>query len=164
MLLEREPLLSALRAGLEQALASQGGMVLLVGEAGIGKTSLIRAFAEQARESARIYTAACEDLSTPEALVLLQDLGLSAWRGAADRSRMALFADALDELGAAPTVVLIEDLHWADEASMDFLRFVGRRLASRPLLVVVTSRDDDAASRSQLRRVANDIPAELRTR
>src|SRR5829696_3671522 len=100
MLFERDQDLEALSERLAEAEAGRGHVVFVVGEAGIGKTSLIREFASQAAERVRVRLAACEDLSTPEALVLLHDLGLASSDHSpiAERSLVELFTQALDAL------------------------------------------------------------------
>lgn len=167
MLLERDTYLAQLEALFDRALENDGRAVFLVGEAGIGKTSLLASFAERAASRARVLLAACEDLSAPEALSLLRDLSIvdqhELERAGRGQSRLALFNEILDELAREPTVLILEDLHWADEASLDFVRFVGRRLAGAPLLMVASSRNDDNEAKQRLHRAAVDVPAAART-
>jgi DNA-binding CsgD family transcriptional regulator len=165
MLFERDSFLALLDERLRLAQQGSGNVVFVTGEAGIGKTTLVRAFARDAAATARVRLAACEDLSTPEPLGLLGDLGLSGDHApGGERSTLALFGLALDQIGDEPAVLIAEDIHWADDASIDFLRYVGRRIADRPLLLVITSRDDDLPSLERLRRALRDLPAELRVR
>jgi predicted ATPase/DNA-binding CsgD family transcriptional regulator len=169
MLIERQAFLDHLQRLLAAAIGRQGRTVFVVGEAGIGKTSLVRAFAAGLPVEVRLLWGACEDLSTPDALGPLRDLAReAAWPLAsafdAGHSRLALFSEALEVLSAVPTVAIIEDIHWADDATMDFVRYLSRRIADRRVLLVVTSRDEDADGLAHLRRALIDIPAQSRVR
>jgi DNA-binding CsgD family transcriptional regulator len=160
-LLERDSYLSDLSGW--WADIARGGCVVLVGaEAGMGKTSLVRAFAERDPQ-ARVLWGACDALFTPRPLAPLFDIARQAGgplqdavRNGADRN--ALFAAALDELEARPTIVVFEDLHWADEATLDFLKFVGRRIARTRALLIVTYRDDEVRPGHPLHLVLADLP------
>lgn len=168
MLMERDAFLDELDRLAADAAAGAGRVAFVVGEAGIGKTSLLRAFADRLAGRMRCLWAACEDLSAPEALTLLRDLPLDM-PGLLDRatdgtSRLAVFADIVSALSAAPTVLIVEDLHWADDGSIDFVRYAGRRIGDRPLLVVISTRNEEEGARSRLNRAANDIPPALRRR
>lgn len=141
-----------------------GQTVFVTGEAGAGKTTLLRAF-EARMSGARLLRGACEDLSIPEALGPLRDIA-----GDAGVDLDALFRDERDRLDVfgrllfaieAPdqtALLLIEDLHWADEATLDFLRFAARRLRGRRILLVVSSRDDETEGRPQIRRALGGVP------
>ncbi|MGH3934289.1 MAG: ATP-binding protein [Pseudonocardiaceae bacterium] len=152
-LLEREAALDALRAAVAEAAGGHGSTVLVTGEAGIGKTSVIRAFLGALDRRVRVLAGACDDLLAPGTLGALRD----AARGSAGPLERALavpqpgdvvFGAIVEELtGAAPTVVVVEDLHWADDATLDVLRYLARRLANLRAVLVLTFRDDavDAA-------------------
>ncbi|GAA4802146.1 AAA family ATPase [Actinomycetospora chlora] len=170
-LLERDVALGALEAALAGAEAGTGGLVLVSGEAGIGKTTLVRAFAAAAADRARVLLGACDDLLTPRALGPLHDVVAAAPGGplaaALERGR----DEALSALGAElstpgrPTVLVVEDVHWADEATLDVLRWVGRRVAGLPAVVVLTYRDGEVDS-AALRRTLGELqgPAVHRVR
>ncbi len=137
MLHERAQALSVLTARWRQAVAGAGSIVIITGDAGIGKTSVVRAFRESVTE-ARVLTGACDDLRTPRALGALRDAGLVT-------DPDAVFDGTLDELRAQlPTLLIVEDLHWADDATLDVLAFVARRIEHTAVLVVVTIRDGAA--------------------
>jgi predicted ATPase len=72
-----------------------------------------------------------------------------------------VFAAALDDLqrGRPPALLVIEDAHWADEATLDFLRFIGRRIVRLPALLVITFRDDETGPTHPLRRVTGELPS-----
>lgn len=156
-LLERERFLDALGGYADEAAAGTGRFVLVTGEAGIGKTSLLEAFRD-ARPELRWLTGGCDGTTTPQPLGPLHEIAhqlgdpfLGQCRDAADR--FGLFTAFVDQLDAAPTAtaVVVEDAHWADEATLDWLVHVGRRVARRPALVVVSYRDEDAGPESRLR-------------
>ena len=131
-LLEREAPLAALLGALQRAEQGEGSTALVTGEAGIGKTTLVRAFVAAA--SGRVLTAACDDLATPRTLGPLRDVF--------DDSE-DIFATALGELARErPTVLVVEDAHWADDATLDVLGFLARRVTEMGALLVLTARDD----------------------
>lgn len=139
-LLEREQCFADLAKWLGTANQQGGCIVLLSGEAGIGKTVLLREFAQR-QDQARVLWGACDALFTPRPLAPLHDVALQtqgALQAAVNShlSPAALFAAALCELGATKTLLILEDLHWADEATLDLLTFLGRRIhGTRTLLV-----------------------------
>ncbi|GAB3855719.1 helix-turn-helix transcriptional regulator [Dactylosporangium cerinum] len=164
-LLERDPLLDDL-AGALAAAATAGRVVLVAGEAGIGKSALVRRFSERHATRARFLFGACDPLLTPRALGPLHDVGRRtggtlAGLLAAGGPREQLFAALLDELERSdrPPVVVVEDAHWADEATLDLLVFLGRRIAQTKALLVVTYRDDELPVDHPLRTVIGLLPA-----
>lgn len=166
-LLERDALLAELDRRLSGARAGHGCLVCLEGEAGVGKTALARAFAERARARARVLWGSCEDLSTAEPLGPLYDIARDAdWRLPSDAgaSRLALFSHALGVMASTATLVVIEDVHWSDDATLDFVRYCGRRIGEEPVLLLLTARDEDEGARGRLRRALVDVPATTRAR
>ena len=148
MLLERDTELDVLETALRRAAHGAGSVMLVSGEAGIGKTSLVRAFVRVAAPRATVLQGACDDLLTPRTLGPLRDAartyGGPLARTLADGDRDAVLAAVLAELaGARPTVLVIEDVHWADDATLDVLRYVGRRVDELAAVVVVTFRDEE---------------------
>ena len=140
-LLERQESISAL----DQMLAgvrsnSEGQLVFLGGEAGVGKTVLLRSFCEAQRRPVRILWGACEPLRTARPLGPLLDVAeatsgeLEELVEAAARPH-EVTAALLRELRArAPTVLVLEDVHWADEATLDVLTLLAARIGSAPAL------------------------------
>ena len=162
-LLEREPPLEALAAALREAAAGDGRVALVYGEAGIGKTSLVERFARERAPAARVLWGACDSLHTPRPLGPLHDLAPQAGAplvqaleaGAPPR---VVFPAMLEELRRRPPVVaVLEDLHWADEATLDLIKFLGRRIQKLPALLVLTYRDDELGPRHPLRVVLGDL-------
>jgi DNA-binding CsgD family transcriptional regulator len=171
-LLERDFYLEDLAAGLKRAAAGNGSIALVMGEAGIGKTSLLRAFAAQKEKSARILWGGCEALFTPQPLAPLYDIArqiggeLPAILADSTRRDLVFHAaiEALSRVPGAPnkpTVVIFEDAHWADEATLDLIKFLGRRLHKLPVLLVVSYRDDEVNPRHPLCSVIGDLPSSL---
>ena len=159
MLLERQSELATLEAAVPAAAAGAGCVVLLYGEAGIGKTSVLRAFLASVDGRARVLAGACDDLLTPRTFGPLRDAVRSApgplAQALADGDRDAVLGAVLEELSdrRRPTVLIVEDAHWADEATLDVLRFIGRRIAELPLVLIVTYRHDEIGRDHPLQRV-----------
>ena len=159
LLLEREATLAALSRAVTGAAAGQGSVAVVTGEAGIGKTSLIRAFAREAGEHARILLSACDDLMAPRTLGPLRDAALGrdgplAAALADDEPVEDVFTALLEELAAEPpTVLVVEDLHWSDDATLDVLAYAARRVEAAGALLVLTYRDDEVDPGHPLQRL-----------
>src|SRR5580692_1646211 len=161
-LLEREQCLAELTRWLHAA-AERGGCVALVaGEAGIGKTALVQAFSQQQSET-RVLWGACDALFTPRPLAPLHDIArqtkgalLTAINSGANRDE--IFTAALEELEREKALVVFEDMHWADEATLDLLKYLGRRVHRTHAMLAVTYRDDEVGQRHPLRYVIGDLP------
>ena len=157
-LLERSHELAALAGALDAVAGSaRGRIVLLSGEAGSGKTALLHRFREEHGRTARLLTGACDPLYMPRPLGPLLDVA-EATGGELERlvtvgARPHEVAAALTrELRArTPTVLVLEDLHWADEATLDVLTLLGRRPENLPALVVLSYRDDELGRTHPLR-------------
>lgn len=129
-------------------LGGDGHLVLVSGEAGSGKSALVAELVERHLGGAEVLIGRCDDLFAPRPLGPLADIArgragpLAAALAAGDQS--SVFDAFLAEIASPPhpTVVVLEDLQWADEATLDLLRFVTRRLDSLPCLVLATHRDD----------------------
>jgi DNA-binding CsgD family transcriptional regulator/tetratricopeptide (TPR) repeat protein len=164
-LVERDQPLQALRDCLSKAARGEGNSVLVTGEAGIGKTRILRALAES-RGDIQLWWGACDALQTPHPLAPLYDIARSSgarfgsqlWDGS---DRAALFESFIVELqqSARPTLLVVEDVHWADEATLDLLKFVGRRIDRLPCLLAISYRSDDLAIDHPLRRVIGELPS-----
>jgi DNA-binding CsgD family transcriptional regulator len=148
-LLERGPALAALDAAFAGAGDAGGRLVLVAGEAGVGKTALVRRCCERHASGARILWGDCDALFTLSPLGPLADIAAATGGKLAElvadgAQPYAVTTAVLDELsGRRPTLVVIEDAHWADEATLDVIRRLSRRIATVPALLVVTYRDDE---------------------
>jgi len=171
MLLEREEPLAALDSALARARDGRGHTFLVGGEAGIGKTTLLETFAAERTRGARVLWGACEALATPRPLGPLVDIAeemkgpvLDALRS--NRPPHELFQAFLNAVRDhdGPTVVVIEDAHWIDDASADCLKFVARRIARYPALLAVTYREEEVSPRHAMMRATADVPADHLTR
>jgi DNA-binding CsgD family transcriptional regulator len=145
-LLEREGSLAALHTAHSEAKAGTGRLMFVSGEAGVGKTTLVRFFGS-AVGSARVLVGACDPLSAPRPLGPFFEIGgktgselgtLVREGGSAHGVALAL----VNELARCPTILVLEDLHWGDEATLDVVRLLGRRVEATFALVVATYRDD----------------------
>src|SRR5688572_8286342 len=164
-LLEREAALTALREAHARAQAT-GGLALVYGEAGIGKTTLVSSFTDSLGDRAPVAYGRCDALFTPRVLGPAHDIAAhlgGELRAAldADKSRAAIFAAFLKALKAPGTpVVVFEDVHWADEATLDLIKFLGRRIGDTRALLVLTYRDDEIGPRHALRLLLGELPRE----
>ncbi|HYP46003.1 MAG TPA: AAA family ATPase [Propionibacteriaceae bacterium] len=145
-LLEREHAFEVLRTSAHQAFQGHGCVVLVAGEAGVGKTVLLRTFREQVLGQARVLWGMCDSLSTPRPLSPLRDVADELGSSVPSVLQAAvapyeIFSAVLDALRSGPRMLVVEDLHWADEASLDLVRFLARRIATLPLLLVLSYRD-----------------------
>jgi DNA-binding CsgD family transcriptional regulator/tetratricopeptide (TPR) repeat protein len=170
-LLERDPFLLTLDELLCQVSVGRGHTALVSGEAGIGKTSLIEQFIERHHPAVRILWGACEALFTPSPLGPLYDIATQARSSLhavleQETNRATLFTAVLGELtdGSLPTVVVIEDIHWADEATLDLIKFLSRRIHHTSALLLLSYRDDELVRDHPLWRVLGDLPARAVTR
>jgi DNA-binding CsgD family transcriptional regulator len=171
VLLERDRELAELAQAAREAAAGDGGLVLVSGEAGIGKSSLVRAVRGVLPAEARLLVGHCDDLGTPRTLGPFRDLvgqvGAELTRALAEGGeRHAVPAALRAELGWAghPTVLVVEDVHWADEATLDVLRYLARRIVELPALMVLTYRDDELTRDHPLQQLLGQASAAGRVR
>jgi DNA-binding CsgD family transcriptional regulator len=166
-LLERDEPRARLDAALDGARRGHGVIVSVEGEAGIGKTSLALSFAEAHRDDARVFIGGCEHLITPEPLGPLRDIARdSAGRFSISSGGALATYEALLRLlasGRGPALMVIEDIHWADDATLDLIRYLGRRIRGVPALVVLTARNE-ALTGERLASLWVDIARDARSR
>ncbi|MFL6696247.1 MAG: ATP-binding protein [Vitreoscilla sp.] len=169
-LVERDAALQAFDRQLGATRLGGGHVLLVCGEAGIGKTTLLKAFAER-RGDALLWWGACDSLGTPHPLAPLHDIARAAdvaFRPLLQpgHARADLFEAVLTTLqqGRVPTLAVFEDVHWADDATLDLLKFLGRRIDRVPCLLVLSWRDDEVSAAHPLRRLLGELPSSLVTR
>ncbi|GIE74530.1 LuxR family transcriptional regulator [Actinoplanes philippinensis] len=147
-----------------------GRVALVAGEAGIGKSTLVAAFTRRCGPRARVLQGVCDPLVTPRALGPVHDIGRQVGGRLAERlgagaDRGEVLAALLDELSgprARPLpVVIVEDAHWADEATTDLLVFLSRRIGRLAAMLVVTFRDDEVGPEHPLRVALAAMPREV---
>ncbi len=119
-------------------------------------------------DSARWIWGSCDPLSTPRALGPVHDAARQVGGRLAERlftgaSRESIFTAVLDVIDdeRRPTMLVIEDVHWADQATLDLLLFMGRRIAMRPAVVFATFRDDESAADSLFHATIGALPADV---
>jgi DNA-binding CsgD family transcriptional regulator len=163
-LLERSQNLSTLEDALAAVLdSSRGRLVFVGGEAGVGKTTLVRTFCDQHAGSLRLLAGACDALFTPRPLGPLLDITRTTGgelatlvEGGAKPHEVA--SALIQELETrSPTILVLEDVHAADEATLDVLRLVGRRVEAAPVLIIATYRDDELDRAHPLRIVLGEL-------
>lgn len=159
-LLERGDALATLGEALAEARLGQGRLIFVGGEAGAGKTTLVRAFCGSLGEETRVLSGACDPLSTPRPLGPFVDMAdectALADALASGRQPSEVFAALYQELAGGWTVLVLEDLHWGDEATFDVLRLLARRI-DVSVLVICTFRDDGLGRAHPLRVLAGDL-------
>ncbi|MFN8421774.1 MAG: AAA family ATPase [Anaerolineae bacterium] len=180
----RDPSIQILRGLFEHARTGDGQIALISGEAGIGKSRLVREFSDQLQKlGALTVQGTCfeTDQTLPFAPIIdllrtylgsLQLEQRSAFVEQANSELSRLLPELRSESGdpqpatddneqelrrlqealarlfiglaaAQPLVIAVEDVHWCDDASLQFLQFFARRLKTQPILVVLTYRDDE---------------------
>jgi DNA-binding CsgD family transcriptional regulator len=162
-LLERELELAALTEALAEARAGEGRLLLVSGEAGVGKTALVNRFCAEIGDETRLLRGVCDALFTPRPLGPLlevaDDVGgvlEAAVRGGAPSYDVASALN-VELRTSAPAVLVLEDVHWADEATLDVLKLLGRRIESVPALAVVSYRDDELDATHPLRHLLGQL-------
>jgi DNA-binding CsgD family transcriptional regulator len=160
-LLERDDFLAMLRD------CPPGHVILLTGEAGIGKTSLLREYRAHAKEP--VLWGACDALRTPRPLGPLRDIAAQAGGPlaevlAGDSPRYQVFGTFLAELAARPSVVIIEDAHWADEATLDLLVYAGTRVPATNSRLIVSYRDDEVTRDHPMMAILGSLATDRTTR
>ncbi len=167
-LVGRQPELLRLGELLAESESGHGRLVLLSGQAGIGKSALLSTFVSQLDPSrATVLLGHCYDLSATPPFGPWRELseGLDAPAQISDSfpgkesgqealQRTGTFVEILQRLStiadSTPLVVILEDMHWADPASFDLLRYIARRLADQRILLIVSYRDDEISSEHPL--------------
>jgi DNA-binding CsgD family transcriptional regulator len=168
-LLERDAELENMEATLQRAAQGRGSIILVSGEAGIGKSRLVDEFLRRVKDRAITCWAACDDLVTPTALGPFRELarligGAPAQAAAIPGiSQGELFPLLLEALSAArrPMLLVVEDAHWADAASLDGLKYLGRRIGRIGAVLVITYRDDEVGAQHPLRFVLGEFPTDV---
>ena len=166
-LLERDEALAALAEANAAAARGEGRVVCISGEPGIGKTSLVKRFVEDLGSGARVLVGTCDDLSIPRPLGPFRDLAGSVSEDLESALAGAAAPDAIQDLLIAelerpprPTVLVLEDVHWADDATLDALTLLGRRIGTLPAQLVATYRGGEAPPGHPLYAALGSITAE----
>ncbi len=169
-LLERTADLEALHEAFARARSGQGATVMICGAAGMGKTSLVQAFlgavtpdnnddSESADTRPVVLHGGCDDLLAPRSFGPFRDMaeagGLLPREAVAGARREELLTSltTLLDRPSRPAVIVIEDAHWADDASIDVMRYLARRIVSMHALMIVTLRDEEVTRSHPVRRL-----------
>jgi DNA-binding CsgD family transcriptional regulator len=152
--------LDQLQAALAAAAAGEGRFVLVQGESGVGKTTLVRTFIASVEARSTILYGACEDWLTPWPLQPFSSMvaGEPELRSALESEDTIAFSAQLLSWLESGGAVVVDDAQWADQATLEVLRYVGRRISATSGLVVVIVRDEDMSREHPLRRVVGSIP------
>lgn len=165
-LIERDEPLSLLQTVFENVEEGEGHCVFIGGEAGIGKTSLVKEFASKIKTRCRIFQGTCDALFTPRPLAPVYDVMIQLQNKFAQINetiddRNLFFSQLFYELKSLNETVLLifEDIHWADEATLDFIKFFSRRITQLPCLFLFTYRDTEVHSQHPLTNVLGQLNA-----
>jgi len=169
-LIERQPQLESLLEYAAEATAGSGRLVLICGEAGVGKSVLIEELQHRLPDATWTW-GGCDGLFTPRALAPLYDVARRAGGDVWEKVRSAhsrddVFEIVLQAISTTPDlrVLVVEDVHWADEATLDLLRFLSRRIRDLPVLLLITYRDDALAPTTPLRVTVGELSSQRGTR
>ena len=166
MIVDRDAELLLLENALRSISQDGGRLVLVRGEAGIGKSTFIDHFRANIAPQYASAIAWCDPLNTPRPLGPVRDLVADVGRSVRSPLQEADYFEGFiidAQRAAAPLVLVIEDLHWADQKSLDWLMFVGRRLSQLPVLVIGSFRDDAVDPADPLHHALAAIPANRKT-
>ena len=158
---EREAELRGLESAVSSAVGEGRGVVVLVsGDAGAGKSALVRAFLDRLAPQILAVVGGCDDLLAPRTLGPFRDM-------AEDNPRLAavLSSDRLDDvlpgllhfIADQPAVVVVEDVHWADDATLDAIRYLARRIPGLPAVLVLTLRETGVGADHPLRQLLGSL-------
>jgi DNA-binding CsgD family transcriptional regulator len=170
-LTERGDFLEQLHSQFENIKYEEGHTIFVSGEAGIGKTSLVKTFCKELKDKCTIYQGICDALFTPRPLSPVYDILLQMRNGVPGNTsditdRTAFFTSVFHELKMQKeaSVVIFEDIHWADEATLDFIKFLTRRITQLHCLFILTYRDNEIHAHHPLRNVLGQLNPESFTR
>jgi DNA-binding CsgD family transcriptional regulator len=169
MLIERDGPLKILLELAQSARRGQGRMVLVAGEAGIGKTALLEEYARGLDPAFRVFWGGCEALFTPRPLGPMQDMAYALDAKLVDLfvrsvAPSLMFPALVNTLAAehGAKILIFEDVHWADHGTLDLVKYLGRRIGVLPALVVLTYRSDEVSE--ALAQVLGDLPSHAAAR
>jgi DNA-binding CsgD family transcriptional regulator/tetratricopeptide (TPR) repeat protein len=170
-LIEREQPLTLIDTLFQKVQEEEGHCIFISGEAGIGKTSLVKAFVSKVKSRCSVYQGTCDALFTPRPLAPLMDVMFQMQkdlRGITTtiHDREFLFSLFFYQLKAIdqPVVLIFEDIHWADEATIDLIKFISRRITQLQCLFILTYREAEPHSKQALTSVFGQLSSTTFTR
>ena len=159
---DRDEDLAFLVGRLQRARDGRGGLAVVSGESGAGKSTLLQAFVDAVGDDVPVLWGACDPLTTPRPLGPIHDLAAqlgddvtAVLRGASQPHE--IFEAVFEHLRLHPCVLIVDDLHWADQGTIDLLRFLLRRIRITSSLVVGAMRDDEVGATHPLRSLLGDM-------
>lgn len=165
MLIEREDALATLAHLAHETASGQGAIALVRGEAGIGKTSLLHKFKSHHHTDFHFIWGGCDALTTPRALGPLHDMCTELGPTVQailedDASLTKLLPAVIKHLSnpPQPIIMVFEDVHWADNATLDLLKCLGRRIPLLNALLVISYRPDETGPRHPLTNLLGELP------
>ena len=166
MLVEREALLQNLIEVADEAGQGRGKVVLLSAEAGGGKTTVLNAVRHACSESHEWVWGACDALITPRPLGPIHDMAelldprvAACLKAPGEPSELyKALLGALEQM-SKPTLLVFEDIHWADHATLDLVKFLGRRITFMNVVLLASFRDDEVGEEHYLRQVLGELPS-----
>lgn len=170
-LIERAAFLTSLQTKFENVVDGEGHCILVCGEAGIGKTSLVKTFCKERKNDCMTFQGTCDALFIPRPLApiyeIVWQLRKDIWEDVVkNKNRAELFNRLFHELEdqKETALIVIEDIHWADEATLDFIKFLARRVTRLRCLFILTYRDDEIHSHHPLRHLLGQLSPDTFTR
>jgi len=170
-LIEREDFFSILQSGFDETSTGKGHCFFIMGEAGVGKTSLVNKFIERIDSQCFSYIGVCDSLFTPRPLAPVIDLAIQLKAGRSNGiestiSRPDMFSGFVEELTrkTKPVVLIFEDVHWADQASLDFIKFLARRIKRTRCMFILTCRNTEYAGLHLSNNILSELPPDTFTR
>ncbi|MGZ3922524.1 MAG: helix-turn-helix transcriptional regulator [Flavisolibacter sp.] len=170
-LIEREEPLRLLRASFQKVREGEGHCVFISGDAGIGKTSVVKSFVAEVKTKCRVYQGSCDALFTPRPLAPVYDVMMQLQEDVqfgkeAFDDRNLLFSRLFFQLKnlERTSLIIFEDIHWADEATLDFIKFLARRITQIPCLFILSFRDADVNTKQALTNLFGQLNADTFTR
>jgi DNA-binding CsgD family transcriptional regulator/tetratricopeptide (TPR) repeat protein len=158
-LLDRGVELRVLADALDGATQGRGAAVLIAGEAGIGKTTLLRAFQHSIGPDTVTWWGASDDLIAPRPLGVFHDMV----RGARPPIEVLNRDSAIDwvmrqlQRERRPTVIVADDAQWADDASLDVIRYLARRIDDLPAVLCISYRPHGISAQHPLARIIGTL-------
>jgi DNA-binding CsgD family transcriptional regulator/GTPase SAR1 family protein len=170
-LLERKDSFDKLSQLVTDVSAGEGKTVLLSGEAGIGKTSLIKYFINNLNSDTEILWGACDALFTPRPLGPLYDIAYQTNSNLIkmlenEEKRVSIFSEFLNYLENTShlKIIVIEDIHWADESTLDLVKFLARRINRTNSILILSYRDEEIDKDHPPRSILGNLPHSETTR